>query len=114
LSDGTLLSNGFCRIVHGGRGDYVEFAPYQIDKMVLVIPEDELWRTKTSSGAMYTHYRCVDDLHTKVYYQRRLVSYADYRIGFYYVSPETLQDFVKTTVKALKRRGEWPTSSVLI
>lgn len=24
LSDGTLLATGFVRVVHGGRGDYIE------------------------------------------------------------------------------------------
>ena len=45
LSNGTLLANGFNRIVHGERGDYVEFEiehfklqllPYFINKKTLL------------------------------------------------------------------------------
>lgn len=30
LLDGTLFAKEFVRVVHGGRGDYVEFEPEQI------------------------------------------------------------------------------------
>jgi len=100
LKDGMLLSNGFMRIVHGDRGDYVEIHPDQMCCDNLVIPPDQQWRVK-NERAYYIEYRTKDSMGVlvrygggvKVYYQKRTVDYADYRGGMYYVSPVFLSCF---------------------
>ena len=79
-----LLADDCIRIVHGGRGDYVEISSEQIRKKSIKIPFKSLWRKK-SKDVYYIEYRTTDDTNTMVYYQKRLVKYADYKIGFYYV-----------------------------
>jgi len=87
-----LISRAFTRIVHGGRGAYVEFDSNDVEISNLRIPQDEIWRILEDS-AYYVHFVTVDGV--KVYYQRRFVDYADYKIGMWYVSPMTLRDFVR-------------------
>ena len=43
-SSGTKIANGFIRVVHRGRGDYIELSPNQIIKKNIFIPENEKWR----------------------------------------------------------------------
>ena len=38
----------------------------------------------------------ITDTFVKVYYQLAEVKYADYKIGYYYVSPDDLDDFYET------------------
>lgn len=92
LNFGRTLSNGFTRIVHGGRGDYVEIHPDQILRGVLYIPDDQQWRVH-HPRAYYIEYRTEGTDNVKVYLQKREVTYADYKIGMYYVSPVHLSDF---------------------
>ena len=82
---GLIIATGYIRIVHGGRGDYVEIAPDQIVTTSIVMPKTEEWRMKYDS-AYYLEYRSIDGTYTMVYRQKRLVSYADYKIGMFYVS----------------------------
>lgn len=89
--DGFAFANGFQRIVHGGRGDYVEFTEDQLlhqDKFR--IPPDQQWRIN-SDKAYYVEYRFYG---VKIYHQKKPVTYADYKVGYYYVSPIDLADFV--------------------
>jgi len=100
LKDGVLLSNGFMRIVHGDRGDYVEIHSDQICLDILLIPDDQKWRIN-SSTAYYLEYRTKSPMgvmipqggNVKVYFQKREVDYANYKIGMYYVSPVYLSCF---------------------
>jgi len=82
---------GFKRIVHGGRGDYVEISNNQIIKNALHIPVDQRWRID-SNRAYYIEYRTDDNV--KFYLQKKEVDYADYKIGMWYVSPRDLQEFI--------------------
>jgi hypothetical protein len=85
-----LFANGFIRIVHGGRGDYVEFSEEQlVSKRQFSVPFLEEWRA-TSGIAYYIEYRYHG---VKVYFQKRTVNYADYKVGYYYVSPVDLHGF---------------------
>lgn len=90
LKNGTLFATGYNRIVHGERGDYVEFEKDQIvPKLISKFgnkPTDDLdiyywWLIPTT------------DKNTKVYLQKKTVKYADYKIGKYYVSPHLLKNF---------------------
>ena len=40
----------------------------------------------------YAEYRSNDDADVKVYWQKKAVDYADYRVGLYYISPFDLVD----------------------
>jgi len=92
LKDGILLSNGFVRIVHGDRGDYVEIHPDQICDNILYVPADQRWRAKHRL-AYYLEYKTNTPSAAKVYLQKREVDYADYKVDMYYVSPVFLRCF---------------------
>lgn len=90
LKNGTLFATGYNRIVHGERGDYVEFEKeHIIPKLVSKFgnkPTDNL-------DIYYWWLTPVTDKNTKVYLQKKTVKYADYKIGKYYVSPYLLKNF---------------------
>lgn len=90
LKNGTLFATGYNRIVHGERGDYVEFEKeYIVPKLVSKFgnkPTDDL-------DIYYWWLVPETDKNTKVYLQKKTVKYADYKIGKYYVSPYLLKDF---------------------
>ena len=88
-----LVATDFMRVEHGGRGDYVEFSEEQICKFNLFVPSDQEWRF-TSSNAYYEEYRTKCDMRAKVYHQKKTVFYANYHIGYWYISPVFLKDFV--------------------
>jgi hypothetical protein len=87
---GTLLANGYTRVVIGKRGPYVECSPDQINKEVLHIPENQRFRL-TNMRVYYIEYRTNDIEYTKIYYQVRTVKYADYKTSMYYFSPDDLK-----------------------
>lgn len=93
-SNGTLFATGFNRVVHGERGDYVEFEGRHIVQKLYSLfknePTDDLdiyyfW--------LYPESEANSNIETKVYWQKKKVKYADYKIGKYYVSPYLLKDF---------------------
>ena len=92
-ASGLLLTCGYARVEFGGRGPYLELTEAQVQKVNLHgVP-----LVKDRHGYFYKHtyydeLRSNCDSCVKVYYQRRTVEYADYRIGFYYVSPFALRD----------------------
>lgn len=88
-ADRTLVCGGYERIVIGGRGPYVEIADVQLNGSSLVVPAEEKHRLGNDIF-YYDEYRTTDDSYVKVYHQKKLVSYAEYKIGFYYVDPADL------------------------
>jgi hypothetical protein len=71
-----LFLNGFDRVVLGAHGAYLEF------------DEEDLVMTlnlKQGRHKKYRHYFPIEFPDVKIYYQLKPVSYADYRIGKYYV-----------------------------
>ena len=80
-----VIENDYTRIVHGGRGDYIEIDKTQIVETNINIPESEKWRREYGM-AYYLEFRSNYENSVKLYYQLRTVSYADYQIGFYYVA----------------------------
>lgn len=80
---GLLIATGYERVVHGGHGDYVEIAPNQIVEENIKNP---FYNPNTIEDAYYVQYRSNDYCNIKIYHQKRTVKYADYRIGFYYIS----------------------------
>jgi len=93
---GIGITKGFERIVYGDRGAYYEITEDQIIKNRIFIPDNTKWRI-THKEAYYIEYRTiVDDI--KVYYQLRTVDYADYKVGFYYISIENIFPLKQTTL----------------
>lgn len=84
---GLKISTGYNRIVIGERGPYIEFTNKHLDGIPIKIPRDCKWRQEKRYNAYYLEYRSIDTSYTMVYYQLREVKYADYKIGFYYISP---------------------------
>jgi len=86
---GTIVSNGYNRIVKGQRGAYVEFTDSQILLKSFHIPKNQLYRL-TDLRIYYIEMRSTDASNAKLYYQKKTVAYADYKIGMFYVSPNDL------------------------
>ena len=83
---GTLVAKGYIRVVIGGRGPYIEFDPKQIVEKSFDIPEEQQYRVK-DKRVYYIEARSIDASYVKMYYQKRTVAYADYKVGMVYISP---------------------------
>lgn len=88
--NGIPVATDFVRIVHGGRGDYVEFTKEQMIQENISIPLNTKWRLseKWKDKVYYVEYRTTDDV--KVYYQKQTVGYADYKINYFYIALKDL------------------------
>lgn len=84
--EGTLIALGFSRIVVGDYGAYLEFSSEQIQLNNI----ENAFLGKPNRPVKYIWMQTKDDTLTKVYWQKKRVSYADYKPGFYYVSPGDL------------------------
>jgi hypothetical protein len=89
-SNGTLIATGYTRVVIGDRGAYIEFSKKQaiIDNMTT--PPDQKWRWKDKNWTDKVYYwwlTAKDSSGIKIYFQRKLVDYADYKADMFYVSP---------------------------
>lgn len=93
ISTGGLhLATGYLRVVIGKRGPYVEFHPRQIVWGNFCVPASESYRLKNRL-VFYDEYRSLDPSWVKLYFQKRTVAYADYKVGLCYMSPmELLRD----------------------
>lgn len=91
---GLKIAVGYNRIVYGGRGPYIEFDERHLRFKNLFIPQDSIWRIH-SNKAFYVEYRSVCPSYVKVYFQKKPVRYADYKIGLYYISPFDLENIIK-------------------
>lgn len=72
---------------------HLELSPRDvIDDNIFISKKDE-WRTnvKWRDKVYYYEYRTRDECFIKLYFQRRKVDYADYKIGFYYVDKEDVK-----------------------
>lgn len=91
LKDGTLLAKSYRRIVHGERGDYVEF-----DKDDIIMPLLSKFNNdinKETNDFYYYWLYPINHPNVKIYLQQKTVKYADYIVGKYYISPYLLKDF---------------------
>ena len=102
-----LFAKEFTRVVHGGRGDYVEFMREQIlprlfykfpseivyDEESQYIVEFDINNFEKYTGFYYHWLYPEDSVDTKVYFQLRTVKYADYKLYHFYVSPDLFIDF---------------------
>lgn len=90
LKDGTQLLTGFNRIVHGDRGDYMEFEHDHLSIKLI-----SLFNNTLSEPTKYYYYWLYPIGHkdVKIYYQKRTVKYADYKVDKYYISPDYIKDY---------------------
>lgn len=86
--DGLPIASGFSRLVIGDRGAYVEFELEDLITENLYMPDSQKWRIG-HQYAYYLEYRSKRN-YVKVYYQRRTVNYADYKVKKFYISPDEL------------------------
>lgn len=86
---GTVITNGYNRIVIGDYGAFVEFSRVQACMRRLNIKEGQMYRAKDPRYAEHVKYLWLtadDGSNVKVYEQKRPVEYADYKSGMLYVS----------------------------
>ena len=93
--DGTQFSNGYERVVHGGRGKYVELTKDQILVNLKSIFNVRVPDKIDESQPFYYYFLVPEGRREKVYWQIRTVSYADYKPGFYYIAPSLLLPFTE-------------------
>lgn len=88
-TDGTVIANGYNRIVIGDYGAFVEFSRVQAYMRRLKIKEGQVYRIEDPRYAEHVKYLWLtanDSSDVKVYEQKRPVEYADYKPGMLYVS----------------------------
>ena len=88
--DGTLIADGYDRIVIGHYGAFLEISPEKMHLDNLKCKPGEEYRINNPRYAeriKYAWLTAKDDSDIKVYDQKRGVTYADYRGGVYYVDP---------------------------
>lgn len=90
----NIVAFDYIRIVYGGRGEYIEFDECSLNWDIIFVPVHQKWRLN-SNLVYYNEYRTNDDSYVKIYYQKAKVSYADYKIGFYYMSVYNIIDSCK-------------------
>lgn len=93
----TLVSNGYRRICIGKRGPYVEMTEDQVIMSTFFVPKEQLYRF-FDKRIYYIEMRSNDVSNVKMYYQLKTVSYADYKIGMFYISPVDLYDIHGTCI----------------
>lgn len=86
---GTIICNAYERIVYGDKGPYIEFTKNQIYDQAFYIPRSLLWKL-SDPKVYYIEFRSNDGCNVKLYYQLRTVKYADYKMGYFYISPKDL------------------------
>lgn len=86
---GTVIANGYTRIVIGDYGAFVEIAPSRIRMDRLHVRKGQAYRIEDPRYAehvKYLWYTANDKSDVKVYLQKRAVAYADYKPGMIYIS----------------------------
>jgi hypothetical protein len=92
FKDGILFANGYERIVHGERGDYIELTKEQI-QIPLKSHFNQQLPEQLSNEEFYYYWLEPINRIEKIYWQCNLVGYADYKRNFYYISHKFLKSF---------------------
>ena len=92
FKDGTLFADGYERVVHGGRGDYVELRKENI-KVSLKSRFNQNLPNELTDEDFFYYWLEPEGREEKVYWQCNLVTYADYKRNYYYISPKLLKAF---------------------
>lgn len=86
------VANGYERIVIGDYGAYVEIPLYKMLLDEVIVKPGEEYRFKPEYASVKYHWYCLNKNHDlKIYYQKNLVDYADYKPGMFYISPYELR-----------------------
>ena len=97
--DDTQICTGYDRIVIGDYGAFVEISPSQIiQEAIHCKPGQEFRRDdlRFSENVKYLWMTAKDRSNCKIYLQKKMVSYANYLPGMYYISPyEVYPDTLK-------------------
>lgn len=85
---GSLIVKRYTRIVIGDYGAFIEFETEDIEKIgsFRIAPGQEYRMEDRYKNVKYLWFTIADGSNIKIYFQKRLVSYADYRINKFYVS----------------------------
>ena len=79
-----IVAEGYQRVVIGERGAFIEFTGDNIKMGNISIPPYARYRPD-SKTVYFVEYRTLSD-NVMIYFQKRLVKYADYKIGFFYIA----------------------------
>lgn len=90
--DNTLFANDFERVVHGNRGDYIELSKKQIE-VNLISKFGQPLPNNIPNELFYYYWLIPEGRDEKIYWQVNTVDYADYKSGYYYISPKLLKPF---------------------
>lgn len=86
-SYGTLICSSYDTIVIGDYGAYIEFSSEQANKGSFMVASGQEYRLEERyKNCKYIWLTTKDDSGVKIYYQKHPVSYADYKVGKYYIS----------------------------
>lgn len=88
--EGTPIAKGYTRVVIGDYGAFVEILKENIIRSNIKTKEGQEYRYKDekySSRVKYLWLTARDTSDCKIYYQKKTVSYADYKPDYFYISP---------------------------
>ena len=90
--NGIVVATGFERVVSSEMGTYMEFTKDQMVFSHIKIPQSTMWRKSKDwkDKVYYIEYRTQDGI--MVYLQKRLVKYADYKIDYFYIAVNDLEE----------------------
>lgn len=91
--NGTLISEKFKRVVIGDYGAFIEFSEDDLNSKHIVVKNGQEYRVtnpKYAEKVKYIWLTVNDDSDVKLYYQKRCVTYADYKRQMFYVSPHEI------------------------
>lgn len=81
----TKIANKYQRILFTNKGNFVEFNNSDIIYKSFYIKRNQLFRM-SDPRVYYVQFNSNDDSDIKMYYQLRNVRYADFNIGYFYIS----------------------------
>lgn len=93
--DGIQFASDYIRIVHGGRGDYVEF---RFDHIIIPVTSkfgNQIPIELPTSEDLFYYWLTPVGRNEKIYLQNKEVAYADYKIGLCYIEPSLLKPFIE-------------------
>jgi hypothetical protein len=89
--NGKVIANNYHRVVIGGQGPYIELSKEHFTVPLHCAPDQEYRGKGKYAHCKYLWLMPEGMPHIKVYHQRRLVDYADYKVGMYYISPDQVE-----------------------
>lgn len=88
--DGTPIANGYERVVISDYGAFIEIAKDDIIRENIKVKAGQEYRYRDerySKRVKYLWLTAKDTSDCKIYFQKKTVTYADYRPDFFYISP---------------------------